>query len=68
MKIRLKISSAQLHVLRRLMKMEDPCGIPKTIVDCEVALIDTAPCTVYSKLTAEATWASVPKVITERPL
>lgn len=50
------------------MKMEDPCGIPKTIVDCEVALINMTPCTVYNKLTAEATWVSVPKVITEGPL
>lgn len=47
------------------MKMEDPCGIAKTIVDCKVALINTIPCTFFDKLTAEASWASVPKEITE---
>ena len=52
-------------MLRLLIKMEDPCGIAKTTVDCEIALINTIPCTVYSKLTAEATWVSVPKEITE---
>lgn len=50
------------------MKMEDPCGIAKTTVDREVTLINTIPSVVYNKLTAEATWVSVAKEITERPL
>lgn len=59
---------ASLQVLRLLMKMEDPCGIAKTTVDREVTLINTIPSVVYNKLTAEATWVSVAKEITERPL
>lgn len=43
------------------MKMEDPCGVAKTTLDCEVALINTIPYIFYNKLTAEASWASVPK-------
>lgn len=50
------------------MKMEDPYGIAETTVDCEVALINMIPCTVYNKLIAEPSWVSVPKEITERPL